>query len=111
MANTYKIPMNKLVLAALLIFVVAVTTAVTWCFRSGFMWSAICLITVAGPLSALYWYMLYVNPKRAVITVADEGVLLLHLFPAQSSLGQPLKKLSRPISSPTRLSKSKKARK
>jgi len=76
MANTYKIPMNRLVLAALLLFVAAVTAAVAWCFRSGLTWSAISLIAVAGPLSLLYWYMLYINPKRAAITVAEEGILL-----------------------------------
>lgn len=72
----YKIPMNKLILASLLAFVVAVTAAVTWSFNSGLTWTAICLIVVAGPLSMLYWYMLYINPKRASITVADEGILL-----------------------------------
>lgn len=76
MATTYKIPMKKIILVALLAFVAAVAAAVTWSFRSGFMWSAICLIAVAGPLSVLYWYMLYINPRRASITVADEGVLL-----------------------------------
>lgn len=76
MAKTYKIPMKTIVIVGFLLFVVAVTAAVTWCFRSGLMWSAICLIAVAGPLSMFYWYMLYVNPKRASITVADEGILL-----------------------------------
>lgn len=74
--KTYKVPMKKIVLIALLIFVACVTAAVAWSFRSGLMWTGICLIAVAGPLSMLYWYMLYINPKRAVITVADEGILL-----------------------------------
>jgi len=76
MTNTYKIPMNKLVLAALLCFIIAVSAAVAWSFNSGLTWTAICLIVVAGPLSCLYWYMLYINPKRASITVAEEGILL-----------------------------------
>ncbi len=76
MTNIYKIPMNKLVLAALLIFIAVVSAVVAWSFNSGLTWTGICLIVVAGPLSCLYWYMLYVNPKRASITVADEGILL-----------------------------------
>ncbi|QJB55031.1 PH domain-containing protein [Pseudodesulfovibrio sp. zrk46] len=76
MGKTYKVPMKKAVLAIFLIFVAAVTAAVVWCFRSGFMWSAICLIAVAGPLSVFYWYMIYITPKRAAITVAEEGILL-----------------------------------
>lgn len=76
MAQTFKIPMSRFVLTIFLITVAAVSATVVWCFNSGFMWSALCLIAVAGPLSALYWYMLYINPKRASITVADEGVLL-----------------------------------
>ena len=76
MAATFKIPMSRLVLALFLIFVAVVTGAVTWSFRSGLTWTAICIIVVAGPLSAFYWYMLYITPKRASITVADEGILL-----------------------------------
>lgn len=76
MANTYKIPMKRIVIAGLLLFVVTVTAAVTWSFRSGLTWTAICLIVVAAPLSCLYWYMLYVNPRRGAITVAEEGILL-----------------------------------
>lgn len=76
MASTYKIPIKPIVPALLLVFVVAVTAAVAWCFRSGLTWSGISLLAIAGPLSMLYWYMLYINPKRAAITVADEGVLL-----------------------------------
>jgi hypothetical protein len=76
MNTVYKIPMNKLILVALLVFVTGVTAVVAWSFKSGLLWTAICLIAVAGPLSMLYWYMLYINPKRAAITVADEGILL-----------------------------------
>ncbi|MBG0789700.1 MAG: hypothetical protein H0S80_04290 [Desulfovibrionaceae bacterium] len=76
MAATYKIPMSKSVLTIFLIAVAAVAGAVTWSFRSGLTWTAICLIAVAAPLAAFYWYMIYITPKRASITVADEGILL-----------------------------------
>ncbi|WP_419784865.1 PH domain-containing protein [Pseudodesulfovibrio sp.] len=76
MANTYKIPMKPIIPALLLVFVVGITAVVAWCFRSGLTWSGISLAAIAWPLSLLYWYMLYVNPKRASITVADEGILL-----------------------------------
>lgn len=76
MATSYKIPMSNAVITFFLIVVAAITAAVVWSFRSGFMWSGICLIAVAGPLSVFYWYMIYITPKRAVVTVAEEGVLL-----------------------------------
>ncbi len=76
MATTYKIPMSKTVITMFLLAVIAVTAAVVWSFRSGFMWSGICLIAVAGPLSMFYWYMIYITPKRATVAVADEGILL-----------------------------------
>lgn len=68
--------MKPIVITGLLLFVVAVSAAVTWSFRSGLTWTAICLIAVAAPLSMLYWYMLYINPRRGAITVAEEGVLV-----------------------------------
>ena len=77
MNKTYKIPMNRVVILALLAFVVAVTAGVTWSFRSGLTWTAVCLIVVAGPLSALYWYMLYVNPNRTTATLTDAGLHLV----------------------------------
>ena len=76
MAATFKIPMSKVVLALFLIAVAAVAGVVTWSFRSGLTWTGICLIAVAGPLAVFYWYMLYITPRRATITVADEGILL-----------------------------------
>lgn len=75
-ATSYKIPMSKLVLTLFLCCMAVIAGAVTWSFNSGFTWSGICLIIVAGPLSIFYWYMLYINPKRATVTVADEGILL-----------------------------------
>lgn len=76
MTSTYSVPMNRLVLVLFLLVVAAVAAAVTWSFNSGLTWTAICLIAVAGPLSIFYWYMLYITPKRASITVAEEGILL-----------------------------------
>lgn len=76
MPTIYKVPMSKFVLAVFLAVVAVIAAAVVWCFNSGFNWSAICLIVVAGPLSVFYWYMLYITPKRATITVAEEGILL-----------------------------------
>lgn len=76
MAKSYKVPMNKTVLTFFLLCVAAVAATVTWSFNSGLTWTGICLIAVAGPLSVFYWYMLYITPKRATITVADEGILL-----------------------------------
>lgn len=76
MTTTYKIPMSKTVITIFLLAVIAITAAVVWSFRSGFMWSGICLIVVAGPLSIFYWYMIYITPKRATVAVADEGILL-----------------------------------
>lgn len=75
-ATTFKVPMSKMVLTLFLLFVAAVAAAVAWSFNSGLLWTGICLIAVAGPLSVFYWYMLYITPKRATITVAPEGILL-----------------------------------
>ncbi|XXJ20656.1 PH domain-containing protein [Desulfovibrio caledoniensis] len=76
MTTIFKIPMSKTVLTFFLLIVAVVAAAVAWSFNSGLNWTAICLIAVAGPLSMFYWYMLYITPKRATVTVADEGVLL-----------------------------------
>ncbi|CCH50146.1 PH domain-containing protein [Pseudodesulfovibrio piezophilus] len=76
MARIYKIPMSKVVLTIFLLFVAAIAAAVAWSFNSGLLWTGICLVAVAGPLAIFYWYMLYITPKRAAITVADEGILL-----------------------------------
>nr|WP_287410705.1 PH domain-containing protein [Pseudodesulfovibrio sp.] len=76
MATTYKVPMHRVILALFLIAVTAIAATVAWSFNSGLTWTGICLIAVAGPLSIFYWYMLYITPKRAAITVAEEGILL-----------------------------------
>ncbi|WFS61754.1 PH domain-containing protein [Pseudodesulfovibrio thermohalotolerans] len=76
MTTIYKIPMSKTVLTFFLLLVACVAAGVAWSFNSGLTWTAICLIAVAGPLALFYWYMLYITPKRASITVAAEGILL-----------------------------------
>jgi len=76
MTTIFKIPMSKTVLTFFLLIVAIVAAAVAWSFNSGLTWTGICLIAVAGPLSLFYWYMLYITPKRASVTVADEGILL-----------------------------------
>ncbi|WP_316896654.1 PH domain-containing protein [Pseudodesulfovibrio indicus] len=76
MTTIFKIPMSKTVLTFFLLIVAVVAAAVAWSFNSGLTWTGICLIAVAGPLSLFYWYMLYITPKRASVTVADEGILL-----------------------------------
>ncbi|OIQ52323.1 hypothetical protein BerOc1_00798 [Pseudodesulfovibrio hydrargyri] len=76
MTTIFKIPMSKTVLTFFLLVVAVVAAAVAWSFNSGLTWTGICLIAVAGPLSLFYWYMLYITPKRASVTVADEGILL-----------------------------------
>ncbi|WP_338667805.1 PH domain-containing protein [Pseudodesulfovibrio methanolicus] len=76
MTTIFKIPMSKTVLTFFLLVVAVVAAAVAWSFNSGLTWTGICLIAVAGPLSMFYWYMLYITPKRASVTVADEGILL-----------------------------------
>ncbi|MFH1915401.1 MAG: PH domain-containing protein [Pseudomonadota bacterium] len=76
MHSIHKIPITPLAPIGLLACVAAVSAAVAWSFRSGLTWTAICLIVVVAPLALLYWYMLFVNPRRAAVTVADEGILL-----------------------------------
>jgi hypothetical protein len=76
MTTIFKIPMSKTVLTFFLLVVAVVAAAVAWSFNSGLTWTGICLIAVAGPLSLFYWYMLYITPKRASVTVAEQGVLL-----------------------------------
>lgn len=74
--NTYHVPMHRLVSLIFMIAVALVAGVVVWCFRSGFLWSGLCTIAVAGPLTLMYWYMLLVNPARAAIGVSDEGITI-----------------------------------
>jgi hypothetical protein len=76
MTTIFKIPMSKTVLTFYLLIVAVVAAAVAWSFNSGLTWTGICLIAVAGPLALFYWYMLYITPKRASVSVGDEGLLL-----------------------------------
>lgn len=76
MASIYTIPMSRAVLALFLAVMAGVAAVVAWSFNSGLTWTGICLIAVAGPLGLFYWYMLYITPRRARITVSEEGILL-----------------------------------
>ena len=76
MTTLFKVPMDRKVLALFLLVMACVAAVTAWSFNSGLTWMGICLIVVFGPLSLFYWYMLYITPKRATITVADEGILL-----------------------------------
>lgn len=75
MTQAFTIPMSRKVLMLFYLFFGLVAGAVAWSFGSGIMWTAICLLAVAGPLGILYFYMLVVNPSRALVTVADEGIV------------------------------------
>lgn len=72
--TTFSVPMHRAVSIVFMTLVAAVAGVVVWCFRSGFLWSGICMIAVAGPLTVMYWYMLLVNPARTVIGVSPEGI-------------------------------------
>lgn len=74
--TTFNVPMHRAVSIIFMLCVALVTGVVVWCFRSGFLWSGICTIAVAGPLTLMYWYMLLINPARAFISVSEEGIVL-----------------------------------
>lgn len=64
--------MSSTVLVLFFLTLSLVASAVAWSFKSGFIWTAICLIVVAGPLSLFYWYMLHVNTQRASIVLMED---------------------------------------
>ncbi|NJB67716.1 hypothetical protein GGQ74_001356 [Desulfobaculum xiamenense] len=80
MNRLFPVPMRGVVIGMLLVFAASVTAATIWSFRSGIMWTGICLLAVAVPITALYWYMLYVNPSRTRIIV-DEGRVFVEAPP------------------------------
>jgi hypothetical protein len=80
MTKIFPVPMRGVVIGLLLVFVAAVTAATVWSFRSGIMWTGICLLAVAVPITALYWYMLYINPSRTRVMV-DEGRVFVEAPP------------------------------
>lgn len=66
--------MSRTVLVIFFLSMSVVAAAVAWSFRSGFTWTAICLIAVAGPLGLFYWYMLHVNTQRASIVLDNQEI-------------------------------------
>ena len=74
--QSFKVTMTRTVILAFFFLVILVAAGTAWAFGSGLVWTGICLIAVAGPLSLLYWYMLWANPSRTRLTVLDQG---LHL--------------------------------
>lgn len=77
MEERFTVQMSNTVIIVFFTAVAIITSATAWSFRSGFTWTGICLIAVAAPLAIFYWYMIYVNPTRASISM-DET--LLHVY-------------------------------
>ena len=80
MEEKFTVQMSNTVIIVFFAAVAIVTSATAWSFRSGFTWTGICLIAVAAPLALFYWYMIYVNPSRAVITL-DDNLLTVYAPP------------------------------
>jgi len=80
MEERFSIQMSNTVIIAFFAAVAVIASITTWSFRSGFTWTGICLIAVAAPLAIFYWYMIYVNPSRALITL-DETQLTVYAPP------------------------------
>lgn len=76
MAANFAVPIRRRTPLSFLLFIVIVTAATVWSFRSGFLWTGICLIAVTGPLAVLYWWMLHVNPSRTRIMVEEDTLLV-----------------------------------
>ena len=72
--TTYPIPMNRSVILGFFLAVAVVAGVIGWSFASGLAWTGICMIVVAAPLALLFWFMLYVNPSRAVILADEDGL-------------------------------------
>lgn len=80
MEEKFTIQMSNTVIIVFFAAVAIIASVTTWSFRSGFTWTGICLIAVAAPLALFYWYMIYVNPSRAIITM-DDDLLTLYAPP------------------------------
>lgn len=80
MTRNFRVPMRGIVIGLLLIFVTALAAATVWSFRSGIVWTGICLLAVGVPITALYWYMLYINPSKTHILI-DEGRVFVEAPP------------------------------
>jgi hypothetical protein len=74
MEEKFQVSMSRTVLVIFFLTLSMVAAAVAWSFKSGFTWTAICLIAVAGPLGLFYWYMLHVNTQRASIVLYEDGI-------------------------------------
>ena len=72
----FGVPMRPGVKAGFLLFVAGTTAAAVWSFRSGLLWTGLCILAVALPLALLYWFMLFVNPARTRIIVSQGGLLV-----------------------------------
>lgn len=80
MEEKFTIQMPNSILIVFFAAVAIISSITVWSFRSGFTWTGICLIVVAAPLALFYWYMIYVNPTRALITM-NEGELNVNAPP------------------------------
>jgi len=72
----FTVPMLPMVQAMFLIFVAGTVAASVWSFRSGLLWTGLCILAVTVPLAALYWFILFVNPARTRIIVSRGGLLV-----------------------------------
>ena len=74
MQQVFSIPMSRRVLGIFYVLLAVCAGATAWSFRSGLVWTGICIMAVAGPLGMLYWYMLSVNPGRARVSLGEENL-------------------------------------
>lgn len=72
--QSFKVSMTKKVIGIFFALAGLTAAAAAWAFGAGLTWTGICLVVVGGPLSLLYWYMLWANPARTRITLLDEGL-------------------------------------
>lgn len=76
MRTEFSVPMTKSIILMLLAAEVVCAAAIVWAFMSGLTWTGICLLAVVGPLTAIFWYMLYINPSNSVVALTEEGVYI-----------------------------------
>lgn len=72
----FAVPMRPAVKAGYLLFAAGTTAAAVWSFRSGLLWTGLCILAVAVPLILLYWFMLFVNPARSRVIVSRGSLLM-----------------------------------
>lgn len=93
MPAMFPVPMSRKAIAMLLCFAAFSAGAAVWSFRSGFLWTGICILAVAVPIIALYWFMLVANPANTRLFV--EGTSLLVDAPPFLKASQPLDAVTR----------------